>query len=143
MNMKVWDTIWIGDSAAVSSSEQPTILNVAQDLCGKCGWPAVEYAQVGLIDGPGNTLAGYAAAILALAELQKRGKTLVFCHTGGRALAVVLMYLEMHARRGWDVWLRVLNERVEGDLPVVHDAHRQAFNKLTSSDWRLLAGIIG
>jgi len=93
--------------------------------------------QVGLIDGPGNPIAAYHAAVLALATLIKRGRALVYCHTGGRSLAVAVMYLNCSAHwRKWEDWMQLLNERIEVDLPVPHDAHRAAFDKI---NWDNLA----
>lgn len=112
-----------------------SVLNVAHDLRGKVGWPDVVYMQVGLIDGPGNTHAAYCAAALALHALQERGPTMVFCHNGGRSLAVVLMYLNLLSPHRWDDLLAILKERIDVKLPEVNEAHITAFNQI---DWEKL-----
>lgn len=148
--IKIADTLWIGESADGRAQELVprrigACLNVAQDLWGMCGWMhGIEYMQVGLIDGPGNTLDAYYAAVLALSSLLKRRKTLVYCHTGGRSLAVVIMYLGARAGHGWpgdwsatwEGWLELLSRQAGVKLPVVNDVHRQAFDEM---NWRLLS----
>lgn len=136
---RLTETLWMGGAITVVPGVQ-SILNVAQDLRGEAGWPDVDYMQVGLIDGPGNTVAAYHAAVLALVALQKRATTLVMCHGGSRSMSVCLMYLNLVvAERGWDGWIELLSERVDGDLPVPHPAHRDMFNKL---NWKLLAEVV-
>jgi hypothetical protein len=138
--IRLTDTIWIGDSAD-SILRVNAVLNVAQDLRGAVGWPDVEYMQVGLIDGPGNPLTTYYAAVLALSTLVKRHRrTLVCCHTGGRSLAVAMMYLNTTAGHDWEGLLGLLRERVDVGLPVPHGAHKVAFGMI---DWKLLARIGG
>ena len=139
----VAENIWIGDSVVswreLRSAGIGAVLNVAQDLRGTLGWPNVEYMQVGLVDGPGNPPSAYCAAVLALAALSSRRRTLVCCHTGSRSLAVVLMYLNVSAGRGWDGLVDLLRERVDEDLPVPHEAHIEAFDEM---DWKSLANIL-
>lgn len=142
--IKVADNIWIGnaiDCEAVSLHEISAILNVAQDLQGKRGWPDVEYMQVGLIDGPGNPDSVYPAAVLALTALLKRHTVLVCCHEGSRSLAVVIMYMESLFKRGWGTWVEVLTERVNTDLPVPHKVHKAAFDRINWEALRKLAGV--
>ena len=141
------DRLYIGDSgdeerADLASLRIGAVLNVAQDLQGTRGWKCgVEYMQVGLIDGPGNPPAAYYSAVLALTALLNRSRVLVCCHTGGRALAVAIMYLNANAQsQDWERWLEILRERVDVGLPVPHDAHRREFNRM---NWRLLARFIG
>jgi hypothetical protein len=144
--IRLTDNLWIGDSADeeradLAAAKIGVVLNVAQDLHGTRGWLyGIEYAQVGLIDGPGNPLAAYHAAVLALAVLLKRGRVLLCCHTGGRALAVAIMYLHLTSGRGWDSWLASLRERVDSDLPELHEAHRAAFDRM---NWQLLTSAMG
>ncbi len=148
----VADGIWVGTSAdarrAVTRG-MDAVLNVAQDLAGWSGWPDVEYAQVGLVDGPGNPQAAYCAAVLALATLRSRyDAVLVHCHSGGRAAAVVAMYLQAGVGHGWpgdwsagwDGWLAAMRGSAGAELPVIHAAHRAAFDAM---DWRMLARVIG
>jgi len=133
--IRLTETIWIGDSSD-SSLRFDAVLNVAQDLRGACGWPDVEYMQVGLIDGPGNPPSAYCAAVLALeALLSRHTRVLVCCHTRARSLAVVMMYLNIGSEYGWDGLLELLRERVDVDLPVPHEAHRKMFDQI---DWQLL-----
>ena len=142
--IKLTDTIWIGDSqdegyADIYSEQIGAILNVAHDMHATRGWMhGIEYAQVGLIDGPGNHPSAYHAAILSLAYLLKRHKAvLVCCHGMGRALSVVLMYLRLVSGRSMAEWLESLRERVEQKLPEPHEAHKLAYNRI---NWRLLLG---
>lgn len=144
---KLTENIWIGCSADewhVKSHLDKTdaVLNVAHDLQPTRGWlDGVEYMHVGLIDGPGNSTAAYCAAVLALVSLIKKGKrVLVCCHDGGRSLAVSIMYLHLTNGRGWDGWLTLLRERIDGELPVSHEAHKAAFDKM---NWRLLTSVQG
>lgn len=141
--------IWIGDSAdeAVADLSAPgitAILNVAQDLQCTRGWlHEVEYAQVGLIDGPGNEVGAYSAAVITLDYLTKRHKNvLVCCHTGGRALAVTIMYINMVSGcwRGWVDWIALLTERIDDTLPMVNNIHVIAFSKL---NWDAMVKIAG
>lgn len=100
-----------------------------------------EYMHVGLVDGPGNPLAAYHAAVLALAVLVRRGKynVLVCDHDGGRALAVVIMYLYlMGAIPSWDEAIERLRAK-EKELPKVHDIHRKAFFQM---DWGMLTRVL-
>lgn len=131
----------ISDAFTADPKQIGAILSVALDLKSKVGWPEFEYMQVGLIDGPGNPIHTYIAAALALATLAKKHKTLVFCHEGGRSLAVSIMYMEFFFKRGWDGWLELLDERTGMELPVPHEAHRAAFDKIDWEALRKLAGV--
>lgn len=141
--IRLSDTLWIGDSSVgqreLWSSRIGAALNVAQDLRADIGWPDVEYMQVGLIDGPGNPLGAYYSAVLALDSLLLRRNTLVFCHTGSRSMAVGAIYLNAKAGLKWDELIALLRERVDGDLPSPHKAHREAFDRI---DWKLLEKIL-
>lgn len=140
------DNLWVGDSDDSYLKDAmldgvDAVLNVAHDLQGKCSWPKVEYAQVGLIDGPGNEISGYCAAVMSLVALLRRHDVvMVYDHDGGRALVVALMYLNLtfgKYRREpveWSHWM-TWEERlatltwIEG-LPTPHTAHIEAFNRL-------------
>lgn len=140
--IRLTDDLWIGDSGDGFNARAlnvDAVLNVARDLRGMVGHPTIEYAQVGLVDGPGNTHAAYCAAVLTLASLIERYEVMVYCHTGSRSMAVALMYLNATARRGWDGWMELLGERVDIPLPVPHEAHRAAFDKI---NWRVLAKLL-
>ena len=146
--IKLTENLWIGDSsderhADLASLDIAAVLNVAHDLGCTRRHPGIgpEYAHVGLVDGPGNTVADYCAAVLALATLvRRRGRVLVCCHSGGRAMAVALMYLDVvWGMHGWEWCLEILRERVDADLPVPHAAHRAVFERI---DVRLLAGLL-
>lgn len=138
--------IWIGNSGDEAADYFDTayigaVLNVAQDMTGTKFWEhGVEVMHVGLIDGPGNEIGTYCAAVLALHALLKRHNTLVCCHTGGRALAVAIMYLKAQGERHWDSLIQVLQERVEDDLPVPNYIHREVFDQI---DWSSLKKLIG
>lgn len=153
--IRLTDNIWIGGSGswekAATDIPEPidSVLNVAQDLYVEVGWPDVEYAHVGLIDGPGNPPSAYCAAILVMHTLlvgRGAGKRLlVFCHDGSRSLAVVAMYHIL--KRGktsthptflnywtpWDRMLETLQYEASGELSKIHPSHREAFDKLPLS----------
>jgi hypothetical protein len=98
------------------------VLVVAQDMEPTCGCEdGVEYMHVGLVDGPGNPLAAYHAAVLALVSLSRRGRVLVCCHSGGRSLAVAMMYLCLMC------------------LPEVHECHRRAYERM---DWGMMRRVL-
>ena len=116
--------LWIGDSNdeyGVLVNKQATIegvLCVAQDMHVNYGWDdGVEYMHVGLIDGPGNEVGDYCAALLALRTLMRRRAAVLVCdHEGGRALTVGIMYMAlihkrplhptvMSHRKGWRHYL--------------------------------------
>jgi len=144
--IRLTDTLWIGDStdeqtANLGIAGIGAILNVAQDLQATRGWKnGVEYMQVGLIDGPGNPLTAYYAAVLALTSILNNGSVLVCCHTGGRALAVAMMYLNATVDRSWNDWLRLLSERTDVELESPNDAHKEAFECV---NWRWLVRMVG
>lgn len=131
--------IWIGDSADESHADLDTedigaILNVAQDMPSTRGWyHGIEEMHVGLIDGPGNETSTYWAAVLALFALLRRHNTLVCCHSGGRALAVVIMFQEFaktptkRRSRTWHEWVTLLSEKTGQPLPEVNPIHVEAF----------------
>ena len=147
---KITEMIWLGNShdaehADLNANGIGAILNVAHDLEGKRGWrDGVEYAQCGLVDGPGNTMASYHAAVLKLAALVRGGRrTLVHCHKGqSRSPAVVIMYLNLEQKLGWDHWRNVIAElrsEVNEGEEFPHEEHKRAFNKL---NWRLLSSVL-
>ncbi len=128
------------------------VLNVAHDLV----LPEriqyqVECMQVGLVDGPGNLLSSYCAAVLALsALLDRHDKVIVCCHKGeSRSVSVVLMHLSVTNGRGfawpgdweagWDGWMTYLRLRSGTDLPEPHKAHKEAFEKM---DWHSLTKLL-
>lgn len=141
--IRIDENIWIDGSGAgwrdVRRAKITAVLNVARDLLGTIGWPDVEYAQVGLVDGPGNLPADYCSAVSALYSLSNRHRTLVCCHTGSRSLAVVLMLSSIISSSSWDEALKLLNERVDQDLPSVHEAHREVFE---NTSWVALRAIL-
>lgn len=152
--IRIDEKVWIGnsddgclklDSSGGTHDKISAVLNVAQDLKGRVYWPTVEYAQVGLIDGPGNEVVAYSAAIATLVTLTRRHDgVLVYDHSGGRALAVVIMYLSLIEgkvaeridflrRRSWDELMVVVGARSNKKLPRPHPAHREAFYKIPFS----------
>lgn len=137
--IRLSDRLWIGNSGVtpreVRAQRITSLLNVAQDLRGEMGWPDIEYTQVGLIDGPGNPLSAYYAAALSLWTILKKRRTLVFCHTGSRSLAVAIMCMNITAGHSWDGIMSLLSESVDVELPTPHEEHRTAFEKM---DWDIL-----
>lgn len=123
------------------------ILNVAYDMPRGQFSDEIEYMHVGLIDGPGNILANYCAAVLAVVSLIDRCKNVLICCPNGnsRSLAIALMYLILKGGRvstpttflhPWRTWEQVLNElryNTNIDLPEPHWSHRQAADKLSYS----------
>lgn len=144
--LRIENNVWIGSSADeacadLAGSGVTAILNTAFDLAPTRGWRAgIEYAHVGLIDGPGNPPSLYAAAVLALAGIIKTRSCMVCCHNGGRSLAVIVMLFNARVRYRWDEWLDRLSERTDYPLPRPHDAHRAAFELM---DWRSLSRLVG
>lgn len=143
--IRLQDRLYVGDSS-VSARELRrygigALLNVAHDLKGDMGWPDIEYMQVGLIDGPGNSQAAYAAAVLALNTLVAKHNTVVFCHSGGRAMAVATMHMNLGADRNWDELAEIANERIGTNvkIPEVNEAHRAAFDKMK---WNVLRKLV-
>jgi protein-tyrosine phosphatase len=126
------ENLWVGNSQDEETAEVDMILNVARDLRPTRGYPKVEYCHVGLVDGPGNPMTAYCAAILALATLKQvcasNWRILVCCHEGkSRSLAVAVMYLALMGGRSWDEQMTILRERIE-DVPTPHEAHKDMFN---------------
>lgn len=138
--------LWVGNSHDEQCAELAdlgigAVLNVARDMQLSRQWGAksMECMQVGLVDGPGNPLTAYCAAVLALASLVDRHGTLVCCHTGSRSLAVAVMYARFVGDCEWDAYLEFLRERVDADVPAPHPAHRKAFDTI---DWKILRVIM-
>ncbi len=130
------------DGHLKDNPEVKAVLNVAHDLRGVKCWPRVEYAQVGLMDGPGNEVSTYCAALMALLSLERRyDRILVYDHSGSRALAVVIMYtaltegkvaerVDFMRRRSWDEILLDLSSRAGKRLAEPNPEHRKAFYDL-------------
>ncbi len=164
MLIKMMDKIWIGDFEAEKDAARnktfDAVLVVAHDMDPIGTWHevnrysaqwlyesglgnmnhlgGVKYTHVGLIDGPGNKLAMYHAAVLALAALAARGKTLVCCHDGGRSLSVAIMYLYLMGEGpSWDEAVERLTDGCK--LEWVHRAHRKAFFMM---DWGMLTRVL-
>ncbi len=134
--IEIQPRLWLGNwEDACRATVDTTVLNVCCDL-----FLEYEHAKVGLVDGPGNSLATYHAAALSLWSLmQNVGDVLVVDHErGGRCVTVAIMYLHLTRRMGWDHWLGVINGMQDHVAP--HEAHRAAFNKI---NWRLLNSVIG
>ncbi len=127
MLIRLLDNLYIGNSEAEATLEQGTItatLNVANDLISnKCFYHGFETMHVGLIDGPGNDLNAYKAAVCALSALLQKHTVLVFCHSGSRALAVSMLYLTSVSGQKWEDILNMFVERSEESLPEIHPAH--------------------
>lgn len=153
--LRVANNLWIGGSDDWYNAEvvgATAVLNVAQDLKGKCGWPNIEYTQVGLIDGPGNELGDYCTAILCLRMLFRRHEVvLVYDHNGPRALTVTMMYTNLiegqhrSSPTQWGYWpsfkqrIKIVKDNVGINLPEIHEAHAKAFDQIP---WGLLATFV-
>ena len=98
----------------------------------------MEYAHIGLVDGPGNSLASYHAATLKLCDFIVKGRyVLVHDHDStSRAVAVVIMAMHALERRGWDYWLGVISKKMDTSP---HEEHKRAFNKM---NWRLISSVL-
>jgi hypothetical protein len=118
------------------------VLNCANDLWrGKFDTDSdvpIEYAHVGLVDGPGNGMADYHAALLKTCALMRRcDQVSIHDHDGSsRAAAVAIMALHAAHRRGWGHWLGIIREKVGDPEFEPHPVHRLAFNRI---NWRLVA----
>ncbi len=140
--------IWIGnygDSQAdyLSQIHIGGVLNVAQDMVSMHNWShGLDCMQVGLVDGPGNELGTYCAAVLALHALLKRYNVLVCCHGAGRSLAVAVMYISASSQSGWWKTISMLQERVDVELPTINPIHMMAFDNMEPL-WPSLKKIIG
>lgn len=140
--------MWFDTNLAVGSASDATnmveclasgvgvILNVANDLH-IVKWHGVELAQVGLIDGPGNQAAAYAAAVLVIEAFHRSGKKVLVCCHGGksRSVAVAIMYLNHKSKvsRSFEVWLESVCERTDTDMAPPHKAHIDAYRKMNWS----------
>ena len=145
--LKITDKLWIGNSDDEKQSSYyhvvelvKSVLIVAHDMQPTNGWDGgVEYMQVGIVDGPGNQLATYHAAVLALVAMTRKGRVLVCCHDGGRSLAIVIMYLYLMGNGpSWDEHINRLSKK-EANLPLVHNTHKKAFFLM---DWGMLTRVI-
>jgi hypothetical protein len=152
---EVVDGLWVGDSRGVSNDVADlAVLNVANDLPPYAAGAYIdgtwsEYAHVGLVDGPGNTLAAYCAAVLTLAKLRgQHDHVFVCCHSGSRSMVVTTMYLTLTGGRRrpdvnswshWPSWTEQFYEVVKkcggAELPNIHDAHIVAYRNIP---WGLL-----
>ncbi len=145
--IEVAEGIWVGDSddeQEVLDSGTECVLVVAHDMQPTMGYgDGVEYMQVGLVDGPGNPLATYHAAVLALVILARKGRVLVCCHDGGRSLAVVIMYLYLTGNGpSWDEALERLRAKSRDrfcSIPDIHPIHEKAFHLM---DWGFLSRVL-
>lgn len=144
------DKLSLGNSSDEENAHKITgvtaILNVAVDMPRVQDSEDIEYAHVGLIDGPGNVIAAYSAAVLTLSMLLKRHENshvLVCCHDGySRSLAVVLIYMILKAGRisshptfpnywvSWDKAIEQVRIITGEDFAEPHSAHRDMFEKL-------------
>ena len=53
-------------------------------------------------------------------------------------MAVVLMLNSVVSGNSWDEVLKLLNERVDQDLPSIHEAHREVFENTSWSPLRAI-----
>lgn len=150
---QITDQLWLGTASDLDPSDHnrypvlitgcEAVLNCAHDLmCIEFDvLIMVEYAHVGLVDGPGNSMVDYHAAMLKLCSMLLRGKiTSVHDHDiTSRSVAVVIMALHALHRRGWDHWLSVIREKCDLPLLTPHEQHFRAFNKI---NWRLVSTVL-
>lgn len=126
MLVNVFEGVWIGDSSAAKDVDGFPVLNVAHDL-----HATRATMHVGLIDGPGNEVSAYAAAVCALHALRQKHNVLVCCHTGSRALAVSVMYTCILTGQTWDNVLKMLLERIDTWLPELNEVHRHTLKEVS------------
>lgn len=146
--LEVANNLWIGDSGdekfiARHRPPMDAVLVVANDLVPTNDWrDKLEYMHIGLLDGPGNPLAGYHAAVLGLVALLKRkegAKVMVCDHDGGRALAVAIMALYLFGDcPSWDEAIGRLRAN-HSKVPDVNPAHRRAFFLM---DWGFMLRVL-
>lgn len=130
--------IWLGNSADAANARKlkeagvTAILNCAFDLAPRLHWPDFVCAHCGLVDGPGNDIYVYRAAVNQLKALLAGGhKVLVHCHKGeSRSATIVMMYLEGQEPMGWDHWLEFLRSKRHIPPHNPHVAHKEAWNQL-------------
>ena len=150
--IRVTDLVWIGESSDLDPGAEDRIhpafqgikvvFNCAADLdTHNLFGDVVEYVHLGLVDGPGNTMADYHAALLKLCGiLCKKQRVMVHDHEiGSRTVALVIMALHAMYRRGWDYWLGIIREKTNKSDLTPHLEHRKAFNRV---NWRLVSSIL-
>lgn len=143
----VKDAIWIGNYDAEKwvtrhSPAFDAVLVVAHDMVPTNDWKTgLEYMHVGIVDGPGNPLAVYHAAVLALVGLMKRHKRVLVCdHVGSRALVVCIMYLYLLGDGpSWDEHLERLTKQHGKDMLPINTIHRKAFFTM---DWSMMTRVL-
>lgn len=146
--IEVAKNLCVGDSADeahIARCRPPIcgVLVVAHDMVPTNDWrDKIEYMHVGLVDGPGNPLAAYHAAVLALVAMVKRipeRRVLVCDHDSGRSFAVVIMYLYLLGEGpSWDEVIERL--KVKGvKVPSINEVHRRAFFLM---DWGMMARVL-
>lgn len=111
---KITDKIFLGDSAAAGDLDYlqeigiDGVLNVAFDLDMRENYyyRGIRAHKVGLIDGPGNKIGDYYAAVLKLDSLLKtQNQVLVHCHAGvSRSPFIVSLYLLATKQVEGDLW---------------------------------------
>lgn len=157
--INVADGIWVGSSSDEENLHRyyknyksdmgkdldiSAVLNVAVDMPRKQYRLDIEYAQVGLVDGPGNLRSAYCASLLMLSTLLKRHKSvMVCCHDGkSRSIAVVVMYLTLKGGRvsshptflnhwkSWDVIIKEIEIYCGNKIDDPHESHKEAWDNL-------------
>jgi hypothetical protein len=150
MPHKITDYIWVGNSEDEKSALRlaqfdviDSVLIVANDMWYSSGLASNRWLQqmhVGIVDGPGNMLVTYHAAVLALASLVAQGhRVMVCCHSCSRSLAIVIMYQYlMGDGPSWDEAVERLKV-IFNKMPELHEAHRRAFYVM---DWGMLTRVL-
>lgn len=155
--IQITNGLWIGNNDDERSGNLDAIgikavLNTAHDLIGFRGWPHIEYAQVGIIDGPGNLPIAYISAALCIAILMERHNViLVYDHSAIRSLLAGITYLNLKEGQhrssptSWGYWpnfnerLEMVEQKIGLKLPRPHEAHEEVFNKIP---WGLIAPLV-
>lgn len=150
--IRVADNLWVGGSTAPKNAPAvgaAAVLCVANDMRDNNDVFAIEYDQVGLVDGPGNEVTDYCAAMFCLkAMLRRHEAALVYDHDGRRAMVVAAMYLNLVGGQvrpdpmswsHWPTWIERItiistycrdNEVVRLIASKIDQAHVDIFNKM-------------
>lgn len=115
---QITDRLYIGSKDDQPYSKFTCVLNLAPDLYVLIH-EKLEYAQIGLIDGPGNHVGTIAAAVLVLRQLLDRHELVVLvCHGGtGRSGLVAALYLSVRYETKFDAALAIVTGKRPASNP--------------------------
>jgi len=114
---QITERLFIGEKGDQPFSRFTALLNLAPDLFVLL-YEKIEYASVGLIDGPGNKTCMIVAAVSVLHQLLERHPSVVLiCHGGtGRSGLVASLYLAVRHDIKWEHALQLVkNKRPQAD----------------------------